>query len=161
MSGLHILPVAFVIGHVQSDGGSSRSGAIHVAIAVLLIAAMVYTYTTRQRASTPSWMSRLEGATPAMSFVLGFLLLGVVPTDVFTSFSVGSYVAAEGDGWIHILPFVLLTLAFLAAPALAVAAFGARARVWLPRARDWMNSHSWIVSEVVLGLFVLLSLLNV
>jgi hypothetical protein len=156
-----VTTLAYVFAHVQTDGGSSGSSAIHVAIAVMLVIAMAHTFVTRARAATPSWMARLEGASPRFAFVLGFLLLGVFPTDILTSFSVGAYVAAQGDRWVNILPFVMLTLLFVSLPALIAVAFGARAQVWLPATRLWMNSHAWIVNEVVLGIFVMLSVSNV
>jgi hypothetical protein len=152
---------AYLFANVPAYSGSSGSRAIHVAIAVMLVIAMAHTFVTRARAATPSWMTRLEGASPRFAFVLGFLLLGVFPTDIFTSFSVGAYVAAQGDRWADILPFVMLTLLFLSLPALISIAFGARAQVWLPATRQWMNSHAWIVNEVVLGIFVALSVSNV
>ena len=27
----------------------------------------------------------------------------------------------------------------------------------MPKVRDWMNNNSWVVSEIVIGLFVLLA----
>lgn len=129
-------------------------------IAVLLGPAMVHTFVTRERATTPSWMSRLEGASPRLSFVLGFFLLGVFPTDILTSLSVGAYVATNGDRWVSVLPFVVLTLLFLAIPGLVALSFGEKAQLWLPNTRRWMNNHAWVVTEVVLGIFVALSLSN-
>lgn len=156
-----VTTLAYLFAHGQSDGGSSRSGSLHIAIAVMLVVAMVHTYVTRSRPSATAWMSRLQSASPRFAFVLGFVLLGVFPTDILTSVSVGAYVAAQGDRWVDIIPFVVLTLLFLSLPALVATAFGERAQVWLPAARHWMNSHSWIVNEVVLGIFVVLSLSNV
>ena len=37
-------------------------------------------------------------------------------------------------------------------------AFGQRAETMLPKVRDWMNTNSWIVSEVVLVFFVVIVL---
>ncbi len=42
-------------------------------------------------------MGRLETATPRLSFALGFLLLGLFPSDLLTSIAVGSYLAAHGE----------------------------------------------------------------
>ena len=42
----------------------------------------------------------------------------------------------------------------LALPALLVVVLGKRANVFLPKARNWMNSNSWIISEIVLVFFV-------
>ena len=59
-------------------------------------------------------MGKLQTATPGFSFKLGFLLLGCFPTDLLTSFAVGSFLAAHGDPFWHLLPFLALTLLFLA-----------------------------------------------
>jgi hypothetical protein len=58
------------------------------------------------------------------------------------------------------LPFILLTLFFLALPALAVLALGQRAKAVLPKVRDWMDDNSWIVSEIVLVFFIAIVLLG-
>ena len=56
------------------------------------------------------------------------------------------------------LPFVLLTLLFLALPSLRSWSCSARrAETLLPEVRDWMNANSWIVGEFVIGLFVVLT----
>jgi hypothetical protein len=57
-----------------------------------------------------------------------------------------------------LLPFLGLTLLFLALPVLLVLAFGKRGRAFLPKARDWMNANSWVVSELVLVFFVVITL---
>ena len=67
-------------------------------------------------------MGKLETASPRFSFRLGFLLLGVFPTDILTSWAVGTYLSNHGDPWWHLLPFVLLTLLLLALPALLLLA---------------------------------------
>jgi hypothetical protein len=62
-----------------------------------------------------------------------------------------------GRRW-HLLPFLLLTLLFLALPALGLLAFGKRGRAFLPKARDWMNTNSWLVSEIVIVFFVAIAI---
>ena len=94
---------------------------------------------------------------PTFSFRLGFLLLGVFPTDILTSWAVGTYLAGHGDPWWHYLPFVLLTLLFLGLPSILLLVFGQRAQAFLPKARDWMNTNSWIVSEIVIVLFIVIT----
>jgi hypothetical protein len=44
----------------------------------------------------------------------------------------------------------------IALPTLAVALLGARARVLLPKIRDWMNAHAWLVSEAVIRFFLVI-----
>ena len=57
---------------------------------VLLVAAGVHTFLTRKTSKPPKWMGKLEEEKPKGSFKLGFLLLGVFPTDILTSFAVGA-----------------------------------------------------------------------
>jgi len=57
-----------------------------------------------------------------------------------------------------VLPFIGLTLFLVALPMLLILAFGARAQAFLPKARDWMNNNSWIVGELVIALFILITL---
>jgi Sap, sulfolipid-1-addressing protein len=151
--------IAYVVGGGVSDAGVSHE-TLDAFVLVLLIAAGLHVYLARKTSEPPKWMGRLQNATPKISFVLGFLLLGVFPTDILTSWAVGTYLANHGDPWWHYLPFVLLTLLFLALPASLVLALGERGRVLLPKVRDWMNANSWIVNEVVIGLFVVIAANN-
>jgi hypothetical protein len=145
---------------IDSGGGDEDSGlgGIDYAILALLLFAMVHTYTRRSQSEPPKWMGRLQAATPRLAFGLGFLLLGFFPSDLVTSFSVGGHLASNGDPWWYALPFILLTVLFLASPALLVATLGNRAQQALPRVRDWMNANSWLVSELVLAFFVVIVL---
>lgn len=51
-----------------------------------------------------------------------------------------------------------MTALLLGSPAIGVLLLGHRAKTVLPRVRDWMNDNSWIVSEVVLLLFVAITI---
>jgi hypothetical protein len=129
-------------------------------ILLLLVVAAIHKYLTRKTSKPPSWMGKLEEATPKMSFRLGALLLGLFPTDIITSVVVGSSLARDSDPWWYCLPFVLLTLCLVALPVLFVLLLGKRAAVILPKVRDWMNTNSWIVSEVVIVFFIALEIKN-
>ena len=148
-----IVTIAYFASSGASDEGAS-SDTLYVVVLVLLVGAALNTYLTRKTAKPPQWMGKLQTASPKFSFRLGFLLLGVFPTDILTSFAVGSYLAGHDDPWWHLLPFLLLTVLFLALPALLILALGQRAQAFLPRARDWINANSWVVSEVVIVFFI-------
>lgn len=150
---------SYLLGNGASDAGVSDD-AIYVVVLLLLLAAMVHAFRTRKTARPPKWMGRLQTANPRFSFVLGFLLLGVFPTDILTSVAVGQSVAAQDEPWSDVLPFVALTLLFLALPSLLLVAFGERGRRLLPKVRDWMNTNSWVVNEIVLVFFVVLTISN-
>ncbi len=156
-----VVTIAYLLANKVSGGGSgggSKSHAIDIAILVLIVFAMTYVFHNRKRSEPPKWMGKLQTATPRFTFRLGFLLMALFPGDIVTSIAVGSHLANQGDPWWHTLPFIFLTLFFLALPALAVLVLGERARKTLPKIRDWMNANSWIVSEVVLVFFILIIL---
>jgi hypothetical protein len=154
-----VVTAAFFLIHGTRSGGGPSDG-VYIAILVLIVFAMVRTYLKREESEPPKWMGRLQTATPRFSFRLGFLLLGIFPTDIATSVAVGAYLGNHGDGWVQVLPFIGLTLLFLSTPALLLLLFGSRAQAFLPKARDWMNTNSWVVNEIVLAFFVVLTLNN-
>lgn len=154
-----VVTIAYLLGS-GTTGQRGSNDKLHVVVLILLLAAMVHAYLKREESEPPKWMGKLQTATPRFSFRLGFLLLGFFPTDILTSSAVGSFLAANGDPWTDGLPFVALTLLLLALPSLTVLAFGERAEAFLPKVRDWMNSNSWIVNEVVIAFFVALTVNN-
>jgi Sap, sulfolipid-1-addressing protein len=149
--------LSYFVGNGASDQGLSDD-AIYVVILVLLVLAMVHVYLKREESEPPKWMGRLQAATPRFAFTLGFLLLGVFPTDILTSVAIGQHLAAHDDPWWHCLLFVALTLLLLALPSIALVVLGERGRTLLPKVRDWMNTNSWVVSEIVLVFFIVITL---
>ena len=148
--------VAYLVG--GGSGGGPSSDTLYVIVLVLLVAAMLNVYRTRKTSEPPKWMGKLQTASPGFSFKLGFLLLGVFPTDILTSVAVGGYLAAHNDPWAHAIPFILLTLLFLALPSLLLLAFRERGQAFLPKARDWMNTNSWVVNEIVIAFFIAITI---
>jgi Sap, sulfolipid-1-addressing protein len=151
--------LAYIVARLlrNAAGGSHKEGSgqvVDVILLLLLLVAGVFVFLNRKKAEPPRWMGRLQTATPRLSFTLGLLLLGVFPTDIITSISVGSYLARNDDPWWYCLPFVLVTLLLTALPVLLVLVAGRRARALLPKVRDWMNTNSWIISEIVIAFFV-------
>jgi hypothetical protein len=155
-----IVILAFLLSNGASDAGASHNAIYYIVLALLLFA-MVHTFLNRKTAEPPKWMGRLQAATPRFAFELGFLLLGVFPSDLIISISVGSFLSAHGDPLWHYLGFLGLTLLFLALPGLLILILGRRAEAFLPKVRDWMNENSWIVNELVLLLFVAIVISNI
>jgi hypothetical protein len=150
-----VLTVAYLVASGADHAGASHRS-LDIAVLVLLVAAMIHAYLERAESKPPKWMGKLSSASPRTAFTLGFLLLGVFPTDILTSCSVGIYLRAHHDPWWHCLGFIGLTLLFLALPALLLLALGSRAKELLPKVRDWMSTNAWVVNEVVFGFFVAL-----
>lgn len=159
-----VVALAYLVGNSFGGGGgllgASGQQLLYIVVLVLLIYAAVETYRKRNVSEPPKWMGKLTNAAPKFSLKLGFLLLGFFPTDIVTSISVGTYLAANGAPVTDAAGFVLLTLFIIALPALGVLVLGERAEAILPKIRDWMNENSWIISEVVIALFVILTLQN-
>jgi membrane protease YdiL (CAAX protease family) len=151
-----IVTVAYLASDGASNGGASDD-TLDIVVLVLLVGAALHVFKTRKTAEPPKWMGKLQTADTGLSFKLGLFLLGVFPTDILTSVAVGGYLATHGDPLWHFLPFLLLTLLFLALPSLLIAGLGQRAQTLLPRVRDWMNDNSWVISEIVIVLFILLA----
>jgi Sap, sulfolipid-1-addressing protein len=84
-----VVTIAYAVGGGVSEAGGSHT-TLDVVVLVLLIAAGVNVFLTRKTSEPPKWMGRLQNATPKISFALGFLLLGVFPTDILTSWAVGT-----------------------------------------------------------------------
>jgi hypothetical protein len=151
----------FVAKGAKSAGSSHSSTSGHVIdwiVLVLVLVLIVRVYLTRKTSEPPKWMARLQTATPRFAFVLGMALLGVFPTDILTSITAGLHVARHNDPWWQCLPFVGLTLLFLALPSLTILVLGKRAETFLPKVRDWMNDQSWVVSEIVLVFFLAITI---
>ena len=134
------MTITYLIVRGATGGGAApvkgdKGIALDVIILVLLSFLAFNVYRKRHEAEPPKWMGKLQQATPGFSFKLGFLLLGVFPTDIVTSVTVGAKLARAGMPWWPALVFVAVTLFVLAIPALLVAALGERARSFLPRAR--------------------------
>ncbi|MFB9238864.1 GAP family protein [Plantactinospora siamensis] len=145
---------------VHTAGGSGHKAGIDRAIdwfvLALLLVLLVLIFVRRRRSRPPAWMGKLQDASTGLAFRLGLLLLLAMPSDVLTMVSVSASLARHDRPWWHLLPFILLTLFWLALPLLLVLALGRRAAGVLPRIRDWTNSHSWLVNEFVILFFLAL-----
>ena len=142
----------------KSAAGSRHTGTVgHVIDAVilaLLLILVVRVYVTRAESKPPRWMSKLQAAEPKFAFGLGMVLLGLFPADLLISVTSGLHLGRHGDPWWQCLPFVALTILFLALPSIAVAILGKRAATALPKIRDWMTGNAWVVSEIALAVFI-------
>jgi Sap, sulfolipid-1-addressing protein len=149
----------FIFKGAKQSGGSHSGSTAHtidVVILVLLLFAMFYTFRRRKTSEPPKWMNKLQTASLRLSFNLGLVLLGVFPTDIATSVSVGARLSNQSEPWVGGVPFILLVLLLLGLPALLVLILGKKAEAFLPKVRDWMNDNSWIVSECVLVFIIVI-----
>jgi threonine/homoserine/homoserine lactone efflux protein len=150
--------VAALFGLEGGSRKSSTAGPIDYVIIALLVFLMVRVYIKRKETQPPKWMGRLATATPGFSFKLGFLLFLVMPTDVITMITVGTYLVRQDAPLWHAFPFIFLTVLLVAIPLLILLLMGRRAEVILPKTRQWMNTNSWVVSELVIAFFLVVTI---
>ena len=161
-----VVTVAYVIAQGSTDdGGGGSHGTAETVIDWIILGLLVFlaahTFLTRKTSRPPAWMGKLQQAHLKFAFLLGMALLGVFPTDIGGSIVVGLHVGRHGGAWWQCLPFVALTLLLLGLPLLGVLLLGQRAGVVLPKVRDWMNDNGWVVSEVVLVFFVVITITSI
>ncbi|MFI7431492.1 GAP family protein [Micromonospora sp. NPDC049836] len=140
-------------------GGTGGRGSRHLIdwlVLGLLVVLAVLTYHRRGRSRPPRWMVRLEAPRPAFAFGLGVLLFLAMPTDEVIMATVAGTLAGHDRPWWHLLPFLALAMLLLALPLLTLVLLGDRGAAALPKLRDRANAHSWVVSELVILIFVLI-----
>ena len=141
-----------------SDGGSIGN-VIQFVLVGLLATAALRTYLRRDSIETPRWMGALQNAQPLRALTTGLVLVWVMPSDLIIMLTVGVNLVHNDASPVAAMPFVAATALVAALPLLAYLLFHRRAERTLPRVRDWMNSHSWLVSIIAYVVFIALILL--
>ncbi|OMI34497.1 GAP family protein [Streptomyces sparsogenes] len=151
-----------LLGQVVAPGSPSDRGSagtvVQIVLVALLIAAAVKAYVRRETAEPPKWLGSLMEAGPWRAFTIGFLVILCMPSDILVMLTVGASLEQHGEGLVAALPFIGLTVLVAALPLLVFLLLGRRARETMPRLREWLTSHSWVVTIGTCLLFVLLLL---
>jgi len=154
--------LAALLGGSISLGDSSDSGSTGVIIQIvlvgLLLAAAVKSYLGRRTAEPPKWLGTLQEADPRRGLKTGLLLILLMPSDIVIMLTVGTNLEQNHASVVTALPFIGATVLVAALPLLAFLLFHRRAVRTMPKVRDWMTSHSWLVNIVVYFIFIALIL---
>ena len=154
--------IATLLGNSVSLGDSSDSGSLGNIIQYLLVGLLVFlaikNYVRRETIEPPRWLGALQNATPKTAFTTGLLLLSVFPSDFIILVTVGVNLAQNNASLLAALPFIALTIFIAALPVLFYLLFHRRAQQLMPKVREWMNTHSWLVNIIVYVIFILLIL---
>jgi hypothetical protein len=154
--------LATALGDTVALGSASDAGSagnlVKYALVALLVATALRNWRNRRTAQPPRWLASLMTAGASRAFTVGLLAVALMPSDLLVLLTVGVHLAQTGDALPAALPFAALTLLIAALPLLLLLLLGHRARAAMPRARDWMNSHSWLITIAVCLLFVALIL---
>ena len=115
-------------------------------------------FTQRKKAQKPRWMASIQDASSKRIFTMGLLFYSVFPSDFVVLLTVGFMLAKNKMHFYSIYPFFALTLLIAAIPVLSFLILRKRAERMMPRVRDWLDSHGWIINEVVIVFFILMTM---
>jgi hypothetical protein len=154
--------LATVFGNSVSLGDSSDSGSvgniIQYALVGLLVVLSIRSYLTRATSEPPRWLGAMQNAGPRTAFLAGLLLLSIFPSDFVILVTVGMNLVQNNASLLGAVPFIVATIFIAALPVLSYLLFHRRAERAMPKVRDWMNTHSWLMNIIVYVVFILLIL---
>jgi hypothetical protein len=152
--------LATVLGNGVSLGDPSDGGSLGHIIQYLLVGLLVFlsikSYVGRETSEPPRWLGAMQNAKPRTAFMAGLLLLSVFPSDFVILVTVGVNLVQQNASLLGAVPFVVATILIAALPVLSYLLFHRRAVRAMPKVRDWMNTHSWLVNIIVYVVFILL-----
>jgi threonine/homoserine/homoserine lactone efflux protein len=155
--------ITTTIASLLSLGDPSASGSsgniIQYVLVGLLVALAIKNYVGRETAEPPRWLGALQSADVKRAFMTGLLVILLMPSDIIIMLTVGTNLAQNNAGLVAALPFIGATVLVAALPLLFFVLFHRRAQQFMPKVRDWMNTHSWLVNIIVCGVFIALILL--
>jgi hypothetical protein len=154
--------LATLLGNSISLGDPSNNGSLGHIIQYLLVALLVFlsikSYVRRETIEPPRWLGTLQNAKPRTAFRTGLLLLSVFPSDFVILVTVGMNLAHSDASLLAAVPFMAATILIAALPVLGYLLFRRRAQRLMPKVRDWMSTHSWLVNIIVYVIFIVLIL---
>jgi hypothetical protein len=154
--------LATALGNSVSLGDPSSSGSlgniIQYVLVGLLVLLSIKSYVNRETSEPPRWLGAMQNAKPTTAFMAGLLLLSVFPSDFVVLMTVGINLAQNDASLLAAVPFIAATILIAALPMLSYLLFHRRAARAMPKVRDWMNTHSWLVNIIVYVIFILLIL---
>ncbi|WP_079054263.1 GAP family protein [Streptomyces graminilatus] len=154
--------LAALLGSAVDLGDSSNTGSVGLVIQYvlvgLLLAAAVKNWVRRETIEPPAWLGTLMTAGPRRALKVGLLIILLMPSDLIVMATVGVHLEQSGASFGSALPFIGLTVLIAALPLLGFLTFHRRAQAAMPRVRDWMNSHSWLINIVACLVFIVLIL---
>ncbi|GAA1878952.1 GAP family protein [Streptantibioticus ferralitis] len=144
----------------HADRGSAGNVIQYILVALLLFLAL-RSYRGRATAEPPKWLGTLLTAGPGKAFKAGLLLVLLMPSDIVIMLTVGANLASRRADFGSAIPFLAATALIAALPLLIYLLFRPLAAKAMPKVRDSLTSHSWLVNVVCCLVFVVLILSGV
>jgi threonine/homoserine/homoserine lactone efflux protein len=157
-----LLTVVSLLGNGVSLGEPSKEVSIgkliQYVLVGLLVALAVKNYLRRETVEPPRWLGALQSADWKRALMTGVLVIWLMPGDIIVMLTVGVNLVHNDAGLVAALPFIGATLLVAALPLLLYLLFHRRAQRLMPRVRDWMNTHSWLLNIITCVVFIALIL---
>ncbi|WP_262704596.1 MULTISPECIES: GAP family protein [Streptomyces] len=151
-----------LLGQAFAPGSSSDRGVAAVVVQLVLVGLLalvaVKNVVKRRTVEPPKWLGSLMEAGPRKALTTGFLIILLMPSDIAVMLTVGANLEQHDAGWTAALPFVAATVFIAALPLLLYLVLGDRARRAMPRLREWLTTHSWVVNVAACLIFIVLIL---
>ena len=146
----------FSLGDPGANGSTGHI--VQYVLVGLLVLLAIKNYVRRETIEPPKWLGTLQNAGPGTAFKTGLLLISLMPSDLIIMMTVGTNLAQNNASFLAALPFLAATVLVAALPVLFYLLFRSRAQQAMPKVRDWMITHSWLVNIIVCGVFIALIL---
>ena len=150
--------IVLALGLTASEGGpSTASGWIKIALGALFLALAVKQWKSRpkkgEEATTPAWMSAIDGFTAIKSFGIAVLLSAVNPKNLGLTIAAAASISAAGlsggDEVIVLVVFVLIASVGVAVPVLMNLILGSKAEHTLTEMKEWLIDNNATVMSVL------------
>lgn len=129
---------------------------IQYGLVALLAALAIKNYVRRESIEPPRWLGALQNADRNTAFKTGMLVIWLMPGDIIVMLTVATNLKHSDLGLVDAWPFIAATLLIAALPLLLYLPLQSRAERVMPRVREWMNSHSWLLNIITCVVFIAL-----
>ncbi|MBP8533907.1 GAP family protein [Streptomyces sp. MK37H] len=151
-----------LLGQAIAPGNPSDRGVAAVVVQLVLVGLLalvaVKNVVKRRTVEPPKWLGSLMEAGPRKALTTGFLIILLMPSDIAVMLTVGANLEQHDAEWTAALPFIAATVLIAALPLLVYLPLGDRARRAMPRLREWLTTHSWVVNVGACLIFIVLIL---
>jgi len=124
----------------------------------LLVTLAVTNYLRRETVEPPRWLGTLLSADWKRALMTGLLVIWLMPGDIIVMLTIATNLEHNDAGLVAALPVIVSTVLVAALPLLLYLLFHRRAQRLVPKVRDWMNTHSWLLNIITCGVFIALIL---
>ncbi|AQW55000.1 GAP family protein [Streptomyces violaceusniger] len=151
-----------LLGQVVAPGSPDHRGSaasvVQLVLVGLLALVAVKNVVKRRTVEPPKWLGALMEADARKALTTGFLIILFMPSDIVVMLTVGANLEQHQAGLAAALPFIAATVLIAALPLLVYLLLGDRARRAMPRLREWLATHSWVVNVAACLIFIVLIL---